>query len=260
MTLRSLLVDLVSTNDTKDVPDERILNVLRESNRIAMGTQEIADMVGMSRQGVENRLDDLELENRVRSEKIGGVLVWDLHPDERRDVVPPEIDRLAHVFDQIRDQFAMTRRLGMYILLTGFALIFTSLSTALATTPVDPFAETLLVWGYGIAAGGGAAWFVGGGTQFATIVTEHVVYWRLTGESLRTWEETDAAVSSQRGQIDVRFAFGLFVLLLIGGALIGAAGDLQAGLAASPAFSWVEATLVAGLFLVALVAMVLGIE
>jgi hypothetical protein len=260
MTLRSLLVDLVSTNDQKEVPDEQILNVLRENDRIAMGTQDIADAVDMSRQGVENRLDELELENRVQSQKIGSVLVWDLHPDERRDVVPPEIDRLVHAFDQIRDQFAMTRRLGMYILLTGFAIIFTSLSTALAATPVDPFAEMLLVWGYGIAAGGGAAWFVGGGTQLATIVTEHVVYWRLTGESLRTWKEADAAASSQRGQIDGRLIVGLFVLVLIGGALVGAASDLQAGLAASSAFSWFEATVVAGLFLVALVAMVLGIE
>jgi hypothetical protein len=118
MTLRSLLVDLVSTNDRKEVPDEQILNVLRENDRIAMGTQDIADAVDMSRQGVENRLDELELENRVRSQKIGNVLVWDLHPDERRDVVPPEIDRLVHAFDLIRDQFAMTRRLGMYILLS----------------------------------------------------------------------------------------------------------------------------------------------
>ena len=45
----------------------------------------------------------------------------------------------------------------MYILLTGVAFIFTSLSTALAATPVNPFADVLLVWGYAIAAGGGAA-------------------------------------------------------------------------------------------------------
>ena len=82
----------------------------------------------------------------------------------------------------------------------------------------------------------------------------------MTGESLRTWKEADAAASSQRGQIDDRLIVGLFVLVLIGGALVGAASDLQAGLAESSAFSWFEATVVAGLFLVALVAMVLGIE
>lgn len=90
----------------------------------------------------------------------GGVLVWDLYPDERRGVVLPEIDRLVHAFDSIRGQFAMTRR-GTYTLLTGFALIFTSLSIALAATPVDPFVDILPVWGYTIA-GSGAAWFVGG--------------------------------------------------------------------------------------------------
>ena len=51
---------------------------------------------------------------------------------------------------------------------------------------VEPFADVLLVWGHTIASGGRAAWFAGSGTQLATIVTEHVVYWRLTGESLRT--------------------------------------------------------------------------
>jgi len=111
-----------------------------------------------------------------------------------------------------------------------------------------------------IAAGGGAAWFVGGGTQLATIVTEHVVYWRLTEKSLRTWKDNDATASSQRGQIDVRLVVGLIVLVLIGGALVGAVNDLQAGLAVSSAFLWLEATVGAGLFLVALVAMVLGIE
>lgn len=87
MTLRSILVDAVATDDGTAVPDEQLLNVLRTNERIAMGTQEIADCIGMSRQGVENRLNALEQAGRVRSEKIGGVLVWDLHPEERREQV-----------------------------------------------------------------------------------------------------------------------------------------------------------------------------
>lgn len=202
MTLRSILVDAVATDDGTAVPDEQLLNVLRATDRIAMGTQEIADCVGMSRQGVENRLNALKQAGRVRSEKIGGVLVWDLHPEERREQVPPDIDRLVHAFDHVRDQFAMTRRLGMYILLTGFALIFTSLSTAITTTPVDPIAEPLLVWGYAVAAGGGAAWFVGGATQVTTIVTEHVVYRRLTGESLSSWSGDVISPTGQEGAVE----------------------------------------------------------
>jgi len=259
MTLRRFLVEFVSTDDSKEVHDEEILNVLRKSDRIAMGTQDIADAVGMSRQGVENRLDELEQNDRVRSEKIGRVLVWDLHPDERREIVPPEIDRLVHAFDYVRDAFEGTRRLGVYILLTGFALIFTGLSTAITPTPIDFMATSLLVWGYGISAGGGAAWAVGGGTIFSTVIVERVAFKRLTGESLNSWSNSRDRPAGHRGQIDVRFAAGLVVLFLIGGALVSAAAKLQTGLAATPAFSWVHATIVAILVLVALVAMILGL-
>lgn len=259
MTLRRFLVELVSTKHSKEVHDEEILNVLRESDRIAMGTQEIADAVGMSRQGVENRLTTLERADRVRSEKIGRVLVWDLHPDERQQLVPPEIDRLVHAFDGVRDSFEGTRRLGVYILLTGFALIFTGLSTAITTTPIDFMATTLLVWGYGIAAGGGAAWVVGGGTQFATVIIEQVAFRRITGTSLRAWSPSEDRPTGHRGQINVQLLFGLVVLLLIGGALVTAATKLQAGLAASPAFSWIQASIIALLFLMAVVAMILGL-
>lgn len=186
--MSAILTDLVSSDDGKNVPDEQILNIFRKSSRVGIGTQELADVVGMSRQGVKNRLDDLEDEGRVRSEKIGDVLVWDLHPDERGEVVPPEINRLVHAFEKVRDQIGLTRRVGEYFLLTGFALIFTSLSTALTTTPIDPLADLLLVVGYATAAGGGVAWAIGGGAQLAVFVTERVVYWRLTGESLRSWE------------------------------------------------------------------------
>lgn len=260
MTFRRFLVELVSTNDSKPVHDEEILNVLRRSKRIAMGTQEIADAVDMSRQGVENRLKDLKTAERVRSEKIGGVLVWDLHPNERREVVPPEIDRLVHAFDYVRDSFEGARRVGMYILLTGFALIFTGLSTVVAPTPLDFMATSLLVWGYGIAAGGGAAWAVGGGTKYGTVIVERVAYRRLTGNSLGSWSEKKRLSAEQRGQITIRFAFGLFTLFLIGGTLVSAGSELQAGLAATSAFSWLQATVIALLILIALVVMILGIE
>lgn len=260
MSLRHILVDLVSTDQPADVSDEHILNVLRLNTSIAMGTQEIADAIEMSRQGAENRLSDLRLENRVRSEKIGGVLVWDLHPDERREPVPPEIDRLVHAFDYVRGLFNPTRRLGLYLLFTGFALIFTGLTSAITSTPADGMTDMLLVWGYGIAAGGGAAWAIGGGTQFVTVIVEHVVYWRLTGTSLSSWSATETAPTEQRGQLDVRFIFGVVILLLIGGALLSAASKLQAGLSASPAFSEFAAGLIALLFLLALGAAILGVE
>lgn len=260
MSLRTVLADLVSTTESTDVPSETILNVLRTNDRIALGTQEIADVIGMSRQGAENRLNTLEKEGRVRSEQIGRVLVWDLHPDERKQPVPPEIDRLVHAFDEVRGTFEVTRRLGLYILLVGFGLIFTGLTSLVASTPVDAMTNSLLVWGYGIAAGGGAAWVLGGGTQYATIITERVAYWRLTGKSLKSQSVIGARSDGQRGQVDARFILGLIVLVFIGGELLQAASNFQKGLAAMSGVSWLESGAIALCFLGALIAMILGIE
>lgn len=91
--------------------------------------------------------------------------------------------------------------MGLYVVLAGFGLIFAALSSAIVSTPLNGMAESALVWGYGIAAGGGAAWIVGGGTQLGMAVIEHVVYWRLTGESLRSWSSSQEEPQAANGEL-----------------------------------------------------------
>lgn len=75
-----------------------------------------------------------------------------------------------------------------------------------------------------------------------------------------TSQEEAVKSSSQRGQLEPQHLLGAFVLILIGGSLVAAAGDLQDGLASSPAFSEFWAGIIALLFLLALVFGILGIE
>lgn len=60
-------------------PSEVIQNILRETDDPVMGTQEIADRIDMSRQGAQNRFEDLEEEDKVAIRKIGDTLVWGLY-------------------------------------------------------------------------------------------------------------------------------------------------------------------------------------
>ena len=259
MSFRSLLTELVSTTETADVHSERILNVLRMTDEPVLGTREIAEQIRMSDEGAKGRLETLEEEGRVRSKKVGG-WVWDLHPDERREPVPVEIDRLVHAADSVREMFDTTRRLGIYVLFVGFGLLFMGLTSAIMETPLASMSEQMLYWGYGLAAGGGASWALGGGTRLATIAFEQLAYWVCTGKTLHSWRPLGVSPSEHRGQIDPRMIVGLFLLVIVGGPLVQATGTLQKGLLALPGISWAGATVVSLCFLGALVVAVLGLE
>lgn len=249
----SLLADLVSSDHGKEVHDEELLNILRETDRMVMGTQDIADEVDIGREAVRGRLSDLEDESRVRSTQIGRPWIWDLHPDERQEVVPPKIDRLVHAFGYIRDVFTVTRKLGMYLLMTGMVLIIAGLTAALPSAPVASVSGVLVVIGYYVVAVGGTTWAVGGGVHYATIIIERALQWRLERDAQPTQP-------NNRGQIDARLLIGLIALVLVGGPVIGAAVKMQSGFAASPVFSWPVATILAALFVLMLVFAILGID
>jgi DNA-binding Lrp family transcriptional regulator len=57
-----------------EVTDEELIEQVRRID--AAATSEIADAVGLSRQGVDKRLRELRDAARVRSKKIGASLVW----------------------------------------------------------------------------------------------------------------------------------------------------------------------------------------
>lgn len=64
----------------------------------------------------------------------------------------------------------------------------------------------------------------------------------------------------RRGQINLRIAFGIFVLILIAKPLTVAAADIQTSLAATPAFSWLSASVIALLIVATIVAAAVGVE
>lgn len=261
MSWRTTLSDLVSTSGRETVHDEEILNVLRTSDDIAMGTSAIATEVGMSGEGVKQRLRSLVDDDRVRSQEIGQTLIWDLHPNERKQIVPPEIDRLVHAADRVRGLFDLHRRLGVYAILAGFALIFAALSAIVTTAPtsVEGMVSQLLAVGYSLVAAGGIVWAFGGGLQLGTVVAERVLYRELAnGRSVPSTVEADEA--QQRGQIEPRFLVGLVVLFFAGPALVSAAGDIHAALSAFDSIPPFYAVLLALLFLMGLCAAILGIE
>lgn len=69
--MTTILSDLFSSRENVSVHSEVILNVLRESDGLVMGTSDIASRIGMSRDGARNRLRQLETEARVVSQEIG---------------------------------------------------------------------------------------------------------------------------------------------------------------------------------------------
>lgn len=76
---------LVMPQGKMTVPDDEIVRAMVERGDPAYTTSEIADMVGMTSEGVRNRLSDLESEGRIKSKKPSSrtVLWW---PAENHDV------------------------------------------------------------------------------------------------------------------------------------------------------------------------------
>lgn len=71
--------------------------------------------------------------------------------------------------------------------------------------------------------------------------------------------ETGAS-GTQRGEIDLRFILGAFVLIVLARPLAAAAVDIQSSLASTPAFSWFSGGVIAVLMMAAIAAAVLGLE
>lgn len=72
-------------------------------------------------------------------------------------------------------------------------------------------------------------------------------------------EGTEAA-RGERGQIDPRYIVGAIVLVFLAKPLAAAAFDIQSSLASTPVFSWFWSSVIALLFVAAIVAAVLGLE
>ncbi|GAA0307013.1 winged helix-turn-helix transcriptional regulator [Halarchaeum salinum] len=58
----------------RETSDEELLSSVRSHS--PAGTSEIADEVGMTRQGTQKRLDELHEQGKVNRKDIGTVVVW----------------------------------------------------------------------------------------------------------------------------------------------------------------------------------------
>lgn len=259
--------DYLSSDENRDVPSEAILNVLRRHDGPVLGTSDIADEIEMSGTGTKNRLEELEDEGRVVSQRVGNNLVWGLHPDERQKPVEPRIDRLVRSFDEIRETFKVTRFLGIAILLTGFALMFLGLTADVTATSLAVISPSKLVaYGYAVAAAGGAAWAIGGAITYGTSIAEHIATWRI--KKLETEEapdnrsvestETESSTESARGQATPRFLLVWFVLIIMAKPVIRVGIEIYQQFVSLPSFSPFLAFAIATLLVVSIVMPVLA--
>lgn len=75
----------------QEVSDEELLRVLALAYKPALGTTEIADCVGLSRQAIHRRLKQLEDIRLVESGKFGSTRAWWLTDGGRLQVSESEL-------------------------------------------------------------------------------------------------------------------------------------------------------------------------
>jgi hypothetical protein len=79
--------------------------------------------------------------------------------------------------------------------------------------------------------------------------------------SNQTYSEQDSTEKmTERGLVEPRIILGAFALLLVAGPLVTLGIKIQSSLAATPAFSWLSAGLIAFLLVAIVVARLLGLE
>lgn len=71
------------------VPDEDILSAIRDHYAPVIGTKDLADKVGITRQAVDKRLRRFEDDGLVETDKIGRSRIWWLTTDGRRKLQSP---------------------------------------------------------------------------------------------------------------------------------------------------------------------------
>lgn len=249
------LWDYLSTDEDRDVASEEILNVLRQSDELGVGTQEIADEIGMSRQGTQNRLEELEENERVKSKKIGETWIWGLHPDERQETIQPEIDRLVYLLGELREGTRPTLALGGGIGFVGFSLIYMGL-TGLFVSASHPLVENglLTILGWAITGVGGTMLMLGGAVVVGTRVIERTTAWVVNRRKTSVPAEDSTHYGEPRGQANPQLLLIPIILIVAGVPLISVAPDIYSSFAATPAFSPFQALVFTVLILATIIA------
>jgi hypothetical protein len=162
--------------------DERILNVIRESEAGFVGTTEVMndEDVDLKYDAVKNRLEDLEESGRVRSKMVGdannGTLAWYLDEQERERPVNPENYWSANIIGEIRKVAEMWIKWGRNVAVAAMMLLVVSLSTEVFGMQVGVLSPSFAgAWSYKFAIAGFAVVAFGGAVMWGSNVTELVI-------------------------------------------------------------------------------------
>jgi biotin operon repressor len=71
--------DSEPTDGRRTYTDEQFLDALRDGCET---TREVADTLGISRQGAHKRLSTLRDDGAITSREVGGTLLWSIRSDE----------------------------------------------------------------------------------------------------------------------------------------------------------------------------------
>lgn len=164
------------------ITDEKILNVIRESDAGFVGTTEVSDdeRIELKEDAVRNRLEDLEDEGRVHQKRIGhperGNLAWYLVEDERERPVSAERYWFARACEEARAISGNVLRIGGVVALAGMMTIMISISAdmfGLQSALLQPSAAGSV--GFALAIAGFANVTIGGGLKVGLSLTEAFV-------------------------------------------------------------------------------------
>lgn len=158
----------------KEVQDRHIVQVFLNADRPYLSRRQVEGEIGLSDQGTQNRLDDLEERGILASEAAGGGRIYWIKSEKSAWPIPPDVDvepvrddlTVSELLDRQPIQFAMV---GILLMISG-ALLTTLFTLALAYNVEVPLVQTqdLLLWaiaavivGISFCAGGVASWVTG---------------------------------------------------------------------------------------------------
>lgn len=171
--------DYLEEKKQERITDEKILNVIRESEAGFVGTTEVSESepVDLKEDAVRNRLENLEDDGRVHKKRLGhperGNLAWYLADEERDRPVSPDNYWLARACQEGQDISSNVLRVGVVIGLAGVVSVMLAITSNLYGVGTGMVrADILLTVGYALAGAGFANIGLGGLSKFALLTTE----------------------------------------------------------------------------------------
>jgi hypothetical protein len=183
--------DYLNEKKENRITDEKILNVVRESEAGFVGTTEVSDddRIDLKEDAVRNRLDDLRNKDRVRQKRIGhperGNLAWYLAENERKRPVSAERYWLARACEEGQAISGTVLRIGGVVALAGMVTLMVSISADLSGVQSALLQPSIAgTAGFASAIAGFANVTIGGGLKLGLRLTETAVTHQSSSNSI----------------------------------------------------------------------------